>query len=55
MSWAERVPKIAVGDRVCYRRAFLQSTGQCTGEAPFARGVVLDIVRLGEVELARIQ
>jgi hypothetical protein len=31
---------IGVGDRVAFSRAYLQSTGQYTGWAPFARGAV---------------
>ncbi len=45
---------IEVGDKVCYSRQFLQSTGQLTGDAPFARGVVTKIVPLGETSLAEI-
>jgi hypothetical protein len=54
MSWAERTKAIAVGDRVCYSRAFLQSTGHLTGDVPFARGVVQRLVPLGESTLAEI-
>lgn len=35
------------GDRVAFSRAFLQSTGQLTGAAPFARGVVERLDDLG--------
>jgi hypothetical protein len=34
---------ITVGDRVGYSAAFLRSTGQYTGTAPFRRGVVQSI------------
>ena len=34
---------IVVGSRVAMCRRFLQSTGQLTGEVPFARGVVEQI------------
>lgn len=34
---------ITIGDRVGYSSAFLRSTGQYTGKAPFRRGVVLSI------------
>jgi hypothetical protein len=40
MSWKNRMADIAVGDKVCYRRTFLQSTGQQTGDVPFAWGIV---------------
>jgi hypothetical protein len=39
---------IAVGDRVAYSKAFLQSTGQYTGKIPHARGVVKEITPLGK-------
>jgi hypothetical protein len=55
MSWAERAGMIAVGDRVCFRRAFLQSTGQVTGEAPLLRGVVEHLRKLGETTLAEVR
>ena len=31
---------IRIGDRIAFSRAFLRSTGQFTGWAPFARGTV---------------
>jgi hypothetical protein len=34
---------IGIGDRVRFSRAFLQSTGQYTGWAPFARGIVREM------------
>ena len=34
---------IKVGSKVCYRRAWLRSTGNSTGDLPFARGTVLSI------------
>jgi hypothetical protein len=34
---------ITVGDRVGYSAAFLRSTGQYTGTAPFRRGVIQSI------------
>lgn len=39
--------KFQVGDKVCYARSFLQSTGQLTGDLPFARGTVTDVSGLG--------
>jgi len=54
MSWKNRVADFAVGDKVCYSRTFLQSTGQQTGDVPFARGIVTAIEPLGETKLAVI-
>jgi hypothetical protein len=54
MSWKIRMADIAVGDKVCYSRTFLQSTGQQTGDVPFARGIVTAIESLGETKLAAI-
>ena len=56
MSWEKRSGKtIEVGDKVCYSRQFLQSTGQHTGDVPFARGIVTAIMPLGETKLAEIE
>ncbi|MCY2985011.1 MAG: hypothetical protein NTY15_15410 [Planctomycetota bacterium] len=54
MSWKNHIADIAVGDKVCYSRTFLQSTGQLTGDVPFARGIVTAIESLGETKLAAI-
>lgn len=43
------------GDQVAYSKKFLQSTGQYTGDAPFARGKVTRIVPLGSLTLAQIE
>lgn len=55
MSWTARTQPIQVGDRVCYSKRFLQSTGQYTGDAPFGRGIVTSLVPLGSTTLAEIQ
>lgn len=55
MSWASRAKKIEVGDRVCYSRTFLQSTGQYTGDSPQGRGVVKALVPRGQTTLAEIE
>lgn len=55
MSWANRTKAVSVGDKVCYSRQFLQSTGQQTGDVPFARGTVTAITKLGETMLAEIE
>jgi hypothetical protein len=34
---------LQVGDKVAFARAFLRNTGQYTGWAPFARGVVTKV------------
>ncbi|WP_254509547.1 hypothetical protein [Anatilimnocola floriformis] len=52
--WAKRQAEIQVGDRVCYSQRFLQSTGQYTGDVPFARGIVTALVPLGSIMLAEI-
>lgn len=53
-NWARRTRDIKVGDRVCYSRQFLQSTGQLTGDVPQARGTVTSIVPLASTALAEI-
>lgn len=35
-----------VGDVVCLSRAFLQSTGQFTGDAPFDEGTIVHINKM---------
>jgi hypothetical protein len=52
--WAKHVASIEVGDRVCYSKRFLQSTGQYTGDAPQGRGTVTALVPLGETTVAEI-
>jgi hypothetical protein len=54
MSWQSRTSPIQVGDKVCYSKRFLQSTGQYTGDIPFARGVVQELIPFGETMLAVI-
>lgn len=55
MSWGNRMKAIATGDKVCYSRTFLRSTGQMTGDVPHARGEVTAILSLGETQLACIR
>lgn len=53
--WRKRAQPIQVGDTVGYSKQFLQSTGQYTGDAPFARGTVTALQTLGtDVVLAEI-
>jgi len=52
--WTERVADIKAGDTVAYAKAWLRSTGQFTGDAPQARGVVKTIEPVGELRLAVI-
>ena len=53
--WVKRTQAIQVGDTVAYSKAFLQSTGQFTGDAPHARGKVTALKELGkDVTLADI-
>lgn len=53
--WVKRTQTIDVGDTVGYSKAFLQSTGQHTGDVPFARGKVTALKTLGkDVTLADI-
>ena len=54
MSWAERSKRIQVGGRVAYSAAWLRSTGQFTGDAPLARGVVMRLIPVGDTTLAEI-
>ena len=54
-NWRSRSQPIQVGDIVGYSKAFLQSTGQYTGDAPFARGKVIALQPLGaDILLAEI-
>ena len=54
--WRIRSQAIQVGEIVGYSKAFLQSTGQYTGDAPFARGKVTALHPLGdETILAEIE
>jgi hypothetical protein len=46
-NWTKRTQPIKVGDTVGYSKQFLQSTGQYTGDAPFARGKVTELLSLG--------
>lgn len=43
-----RTQPIRVGDRIGYSKAFLQSTGQYTGDVPLARGEVTGLTTLGK-------
>lgn len=43
-----------VNDKVCYRRAFLQSIGEITGDMPRARGVIVATQKLGKKTLCEI-
>jgi len=53
--WVKRTRAIRVGDTVAYSKAFLQSTGQVTGDVPHARGKVTALRELSEdVTLAEI-
>ena len=42
------------GDKVKYSRDFLRSTGQITGDVPFAKGVVMDVAPMGDRQLVTI-
>jgi hypothetical protein len=54
--WRTRSQPIQIGDVVGYSKAFLQSTGQYTGDALFARGKVTALHSLGaETLLAEIE
>lgn len=54
-NWRKRTQPIQVGDKVGYSKQFLQSTGQYTGDSPFARGQVIALHSLGDITLAEIQ
>lgn len=49
-----RSQAIQVGDRVCYSKRFLQSTGQYSGDVPQARGTVTALTPVGSNILADI-
>lgn len=40
--------KLTVGDRVMFSKHFLRSTGQTTGEVPFAEGTIISICSFGK-------
>ena len=46
---------INVGDTVAYSSKFLRSIGEVTDDMPFARGIVLELIPLGQTTLARIE
>ena len=51
----DRATGIRPGDRVRYRAAFLRSCGMYTGDVPFARGTVTELITLsGDCVLAQI-
>jgi hypothetical protein len=55
-NWRTRSQPIQVGDTVGYSKGFLQSTGQHTGDVPFARGKVTALHPVGtETILAEIE
>ena len=41
-----------VGDRVRYSVAFLRNTGQQTGDVPFLRGLIDELLTIGEQVIA---
>ena len=53
-SWTQRTSGISVGDRVAYKASFLRSTGQTTGDVPFARGVVESVKDYGGMSIANV-
>ena len=54
-NWKGRTQPIKAGDVVGYSKPFLQSTGQYTGDVPFARGKVTALLSFdGDVTLAEI-
>jgi hypothetical protein len=55
MTDQKRIAKtVRPGDTVAFAKAFLQATGQYTGNAPLGRGTVKAVERLGETLLAEI-
>lgn len=50
--WQDRVQPIKAGDKVAYSAAWLRSTGQYAGDIAHAKGIVTDLVPLGETTLA---
>lgn len=43
-----------IGTKVMYSRQWLKSTGNYTGDLPFARGTIIKIIDLGVTKLAEI-
>lgn len=54
MSWAERIAKVKVGDRVAISARYLRSVGCYTGELPQARGTVTGLKSYGEIAVATV-
>lgn len=46
--------QLGIGDRVKYRREWLQSVGCITGPMPFARGSITALQSVGPITLATI-
>jgi hypothetical protein len=46
---------VEVGDKVAYSVQFLRSIGCQTGDIPRARGVVKEVVKFGDNQLATIE
>lgn len=53
--WQKRTRQINVGDTVGFSKAFLQSTGQYTGDVPFARGRVKSLRTYGDTTIAEVE
>jgi hypothetical protein len=47
-------PPLQLGDPVAYSSRFLKSTGQHTGDIPFARGTITGFTLMGKSQLAEI-
>ena len=43
-----KTKNINIGDKVCYSANYLRSTGQYTGDIPFARGIVTKLKDYGD-------
>ena len=46
--------QVLIESKVKYRREWLRSTGQMTGDMPFARGIVKELKPLGQTEIATV-
>lgn len=44
------MPRIEIGDTVCYRVCFLRSIAETTGDMPHAQGIVTDIKTLATIK-----
>lgn len=54
MSWADKVQNFEVGQKVAFKASWLRNTGQYTGAAPFARGIIKALKTSGDTTIATV-